>query len=95
MSLSPEVRRKDKAMSEADIEDMLATGYCGRLASLGADGYPYCMPLLYVWQDGEVWLHNTAATGHLKSNLLANPKVCFEIDEPGEVFPYGRFLCDT
>lgn len=95
MSAPPTLRRTDKLLGQADIEDMLQHGYCGRLASVGADGWPYCVPLLFLWQGGELWLHNTAAKGHLKSNILANPKVCFELDEPGEVFPYGRFECDT
>lgn len=95
MSASPTLRRKDKALSDAEVEAMLATGYCGRLGTIGVDGYPYCVPLLYVWLGGEVWLHNTAAEGHLKRNVLANSRVCFEIDEPGEVFPYGRFECDS
>ena len=95
MSAPPALRRSDKSLSDDDVQDMLQRGYCGRLASVGADGWPYCVPLLYLWRDGELWLHNTAAQGHLKSNILANPNVCFELDEPGEVFPYGRFECDT
>ena len=37
----------------------------------------------------------TVARGHLRANVDHEPRVCFEIDEPGEVFPYGRFECDT
>jgi nitroimidazol reductase NimA-like FMN-containing flavoprotein (pyridoxamine 5'-phosphate oxidase superfamily) len=53
------------------------------------------VPLLYVVIDGEIWLHNTAARGHLRMNVEHEARACFEIDEPGEVFPYGRFECDT
>jgi uncharacterized protein len=95
MSAPPQMRRADKVMSQAETLETLAHGFCGRLATVGAEGYPYCVPLLYVWMDGEIYLHNTSAHGHLRANVEQNARVCFEMDEPGEVFPYGRFECDT
>jgi len=95
MSRPPQVRRSDKLMTEERARAALAAGFCGRLATVGADGWPYVVPLLYVWMDGEVYVHNTRTPGHLRANVDHEPRVCFEIDEPGEVFPYGRFECDT
>jgi hypothetical protein len=95
MSGSPQVRRADKLMPQQEALDALARGFCGRLATVGEDGYPYCVPLLYVWMDGEVYVHNTSARGHLRSNVEHEPRVCFEIDQASEVFPYGRFECDS
>ncbi len=51
---APPVRRKDKLMTDKQALEFLARGFCGRLASAGADGWPYCVPLLYVWADDEV-----------------------------------------
>jgi nitroimidazol reductase NimA-like FMN-containing flavoprotein (pyridoxamine 5'-phosphate oxidase superfamily) len=95
MSALPEVRRADKAMSEEDTRALLARGIVGRLATADAAGQPYVTPLLYVWDGREIWLHNAVVPGHLRANIEANPRVCFEVDEPGPVFPYGRFECDT
>jgi hypothetical protein len=95
MSFSPDMRRMDLAMPEERLLETLARGHCGRLATVGADGQPYCMPLLYVWAEGQVFLHTARANGHLCANLRHEARVCFEVDEPGEVFPYGRFECDT
>ena len=92
---SPPVRRADKVMSAARIDELLSTGYCGHLASVSPDGSPYVCPLLYVWIDGQVWLHNTSDQGHLQNNVRRDPRVCFEVAVPGKVFPYGRFECDT
>ncbi len=92
---SPQVRRTDKLMLDTEVRELLAASYCGRLATVGADGMPYICPLLYVWMEGQVWLHNTSAPGHLQSNVRHEARVCFEIDTPGQVFPYGRFECDT
>ena len=95
MSAPPQLRRKDKEMSEARAREVLAHGFCGRIATIGADGWPYCVPLLYVWAGGEVLVHNAAVHGHFRNNVDNNARVCFEIDEPGEVFDYGRFECDS
>jgi len=95
MSAPPPLRRVDKMMTEARALELLARGFCGRVTSVGADDWPYCVPLLYVWADGEVRVHNSAAHGHLRANVEHNPRVCFEVDEPGEVFDYGRFECDS
>lgn len=95
MSDAPRVRRADRIMADADVRAMLAHGHTGRVATVGADGAPYVVPLLYVWSDGEIWVHNTSARGHFRANVDHEARVCFELDTPGEVFPYGRFACDT
>jgi uncharacterized protein len=92
---SPQIRRADRAMSDERARQVLARGYSGRLATIGQDGFPYCIPLLYLWIDGEVYLHTTAARGHLHANIEANSRVCFEMDEQEGVFDYGRFECDS
>jgi hypothetical protein len=82
-------------MAEARAREVLERGFCGRLATVGEDGWPYCVPLLYVCMDGDIFVHNTRAKGHLRTNVDHEPRVCFEVDEVGEVFPYGRFECDS
>jgi nitroimidazol reductase NimA-like FMN-containing flavoprotein (pyridoxamine 5'-phosphate oxidase superfamily) len=95
MSSLPEIRRSDRAMSEDEVVRSLERGYCARVATVDASGYPYCMPMLYVSINGRFYIHGTSARGHLRANVDRCDKVCFEIDEPGEVFAYGRFECDT
>ena len=51
---SPQIRRADRAMSVERTLETLAQGYSGRLATVSEDGFPYCIPLLYLWIDGEV-----------------------------------------
>ncbi len=95
MSGSPQMQRADKLMGEERARETLEGGFCGRLATVGEDGSPYCVPLLYVCMDGEIFVHNTRGKGHLRANVDHEPRVCFEMDEAGEVFPYGRFECDS
>jgi nitroimidazol reductase NimA-like FMN-containing flavoprotein (pyridoxamine 5'-phosphate oxidase superfamily) len=95
MSNAPQLRRADKLISDEQARAFVAHGYSGRLATVGSDGWPYIIPLLYIWMNDEIWVHNTRARGHFRANIDQEPRVCFELDEPGEVFPYGRFECDT
>ena len=92
---SPQIRRVDRSMSDERSVETLARGYSGRLATVSADGFPYCIPILYLWIDGEVYMHTTAARGHLRANIEREPRVCFEVDEQEGVFDYGRFECDS
>ena len=89
------LRRSDLAMDAEGADAALARGYAGRLATTGADGWPYVVPLLYVWRDGIVYVHNSRADGHLSRNIGSGCRACFLVDEPGSVYGYGRFDCDT
>src|SRR3954471_20448166 len=91
----PDLRRADRAMTREQALRALDRGFAGRLATMSEDGYPYCVPLLYIWADNQVFLHGTSARGHLRTNIEREPRVCFEIDEPGDVFDEGRFECDS
>ncbi len=91
----PQVRRTDKLMADEQAREFLLGARIGRLATVSADGSPYCVPLLYVCLDSEILVHNTVVRGHLRVNVDREPRVCFEVDEAGEVFDYGRFECDV
>ncbi|HUX74748.1 MAG TPA: pyridoxamine 5'-phosphate oxidase family protein [Steroidobacteraceae bacterium] len=90
-----QLRRADKIMSTAELDALLGAAFCGRTATVDKDGYPYVMPNLFIWQRGQVYLHTTLHAGHFLDNVRHADRVCFEVDEPGEVFPYGEFECDT
>ena len=92
---SSNLRRADMAMTNEQMLRTLDRGFAGRLASVSEDGYPYCVPLLYVWAEDRLFLHGTSALGHLQTNVRREPRVCFELDEPDQVFDYGRFECDS
>lgn len=90
-----QLKRKDKAMSREEAEAFLATAFCGRTGTLGPDGYPYVVPNLFTWQDGQVYLHTARYEGHFLTNVRFHDRVSFEVDEHGEVYPYGPVECDT
>lgn len=89
------IRRIDKRMTPEQADAMLEEAFCGRIGTVGPDGYPYVVPNLFVWLDRQICLHMARYLGHFLINVRHCDRVCFEVDEPGEVYPYGPFECDT
>jgi nitroimidazol reductase NimA-like FMN-containing flavoprotein (pyridoxamine 5'-phosphate oxidase superfamily) len=90
-----DLRRADKVMSTEEVKEFLASAHCGRTATVGADGYPYVVPNLFVWMEEQIYLHTARVRGHFLANVEFCDRVCFEADQPGETFPYGPVECDT
>jgi len=90
-----DLRRADKIMSAEEVRKFLSSAHCGRTATVGADGYPYVVPNLYVWMEERIFLHTARYRGHFLANVEFCDRVCFEADQPGETFPYGPVECDT
>lgn len=72
------MRRKDRALSEEAAIQILKDGEYGILATCGADGQPYGVPLSYVYHDGRIYFHG-AKTGHKLQNLSCSPKASFTV----------------
>lgn len=97
MSAMGELRRKDRQLGPAEARACLARNLFGRVGTASADGQPYVTPMNYVYdpERESIILHTYAGTGHLMANMEANPRVCFEVDEPGEVIATGAYGCNT
>ena len=89
------LRRQDKAMETAEIEALLERATVGHFGSLSETGDPYVVPNLFVYLDGKIYTHNSSANGHFRQNIERHSRVCFEVSEMGQVWPYGEFECDT
>jgi nitroimidazol reductase NimA-like FMN-containing flavoprotein (pyridoxamine 5'-phosphate oxidase superfamily) len=92
---SAPLRRQDRVLAESEARELIARAFCGRVATVSADGWPYVVPLLHVFSDDVITMHNAAAQGHLRTNVARDARACFEVDEPLKVFDYGRFECDS
>ena len=65
-----------------DLEGMVAlleSQSVGRLA-MDNNGQPYIVPLHYLYETGKIYFHSKK-DGLKISCLIANPQVCFEVDE--------------
>ena len=70
--------RNKQLLSEGDTVAMMMRRTNGVLACLGDDGYPYAVPLNYVYVDGKIYFHSAKA-GHKIDAILKQPKVSFAV----------------
>ena len=81
-----EMRRKRQMLSEDDCKIILREGTSGVLALSGDDGYPYAVPLSYVY-DGEKIFFHCAKSGHKLDAIRRNPKASFCVIGQDKVVP--------
>lgn len=70
------MRRERQLLSEAETIAMLESCRSGVLAVQGDDGYPYAVPLSFVYEDGRLFFHS-ASTGHKIDAIGRNDKASF------------------
>ena len=78
------MRRQAQQLSEAEALGILKGGSSGVLAVAGDEGYPYAVPLSYVYAEGRLYFH-VARTGYKLDAIARNDKVSFCViaeDEP-------------
>ncbi|MCI8514523.1 MAG: pyridoxamine 5'-phosphate oxidase family protein [Lachnospiraceae bacterium] len=73
-----EMRRKNQQMSKEKTEAVLARNTNGVLNVSGEDGYPYGVPVSFVYQDGNLYFHS-APEGHKIDAIRKNPNVSFTV----------------
>lgn len=81
-----EMRRKRQLLPAEDSIAILKKITSGILALHGDDGYPYAVPVSYVYADGRIYFH-TAMNGHKVDSIVRNDKVSFCVVEQDEVKP--------
>jgi len=81
-----EMRRKGQQMSAEAGSAVLERGTSGVLALAGDDGYPYAVPLSYVYHNGKLYFHS-AATGHKLDAIARCDKASFCVIDKDEIVP--------
>ena len=74
-------RTKNEIKDQQQIKDILTEATIGRMATIGADGFPYITPVNYVYHRDKIYFH-CAHKGEKMDNISQDNKVCFEIDIP-------------
>ena len=78
-----EMRRKKQKLTEKQCIDILKRAKTATLA-LRDDGYPYSVPVNYVYLDGKIYFHG-AKSGHKIDAIKNNPKVSISIIDQEDV----------
>lgn len=51
-------RRYCEVTDPLEINRILSSTNIGRLATSGADGYPYITPVNFIWREGKIYFHS-------------------------------------
>lgn len=86
------MRRCMQRLPENEVVRILKQGSCGVLAVLGDGGYPYAVPLSYVYDNQTVYFH-CAPSGHKLDALRRHEQVSFCVISRDDVVPQ-RYTTD-
>ena len=81
-----ELRRKNQQLSETEARSILKNGTHGVLSVQGDGGYPYGVPMNYVYGDDAIYFH-CAKEGHKMEGFRRSDKVSFCVVGEDEVIP--------
>jgi nitroimidazol reductase NimA-like FMN-containing flavoprotein (pyridoxamine 5'-phosphate oxidase superfamily) len=73
-----EMRRFKQAVSVAECKEILSVEKRGAFSVIGDDGYPYCLPINFFYdeKDNRIYFHG-AREGHKADAIKKCDKVCF------------------
>ena len=80
------MRRKDRELTEPDIERILQENAYGVLSTVGAAGEAYGVPLSYWYKERRLYFHS-AVEGRKLENLQQGHRVSFCVVGPTQVLP--------
>ena len=81
-----EIRRKRQALSQEETIDILKMRTSGVLAVAGDNGYPYAVPISYLYDNRKIYFH-CAKSGHKLDSLKRNAKVSFCVIDQDQIVP--------
>jgi len=81
-----EMRRKNQALAPELCREVLDRNTHGVLALAGDGGYPYAVPLNYLYEDGRIYFH-CAKEGHKIDAVKASAKASFCVVDADDVIP--------
>lgn len=86
MELFREMRRKRQQLPQEESIGILQRATSGVLALLGDNGYPYSVPLSYVYSEGRLYFHS-AQNGHKVDAIKRCSKASFCVVAQDDVKP--------
>lgn len=81
-----QMRRNKQALSQEESAEILRKGTSGVLSLSGDEGYPYGVPISYVY-DGEKLYFHCARAGHKLDAIRRNGKASFCVIAQDQVIP--------
>ena len=84
--MTRQMRRIRQQLEQAACEEVLNRCTSGVLALSGDEGWPYAVPLSYVWAEGKLIFHG-AKEGHKLDAMRREPRASFCVVDADEIVP--------
>jgi nitroimidazol reductase NimA-like FMN-containing flavoprotein (pyridoxamine 5'-phosphate oxidase superfamily) len=76
--------RSDRQLPDGDTRAFLRQQAVAHVGTCDVSGWPYVVPLMYVYEDGNLlYLHTGPHQGHFLANIRENPRICIQVNETG------------
>ena len=79
-----EMRRKKQELTEERTIEVLNRCTAGTMAVIGDGGYPYSVPLSYVYDGGKIYFH-CASEGHKLDAINKDSRVSFSVIDNDQI----------
>jgi len=86
------MRRKDREIQSRDMIDEIITKTEVCRLGLSHNNHPYIVPVSFGYDGRCLYFHSTEK-GMKIDYMLANPQVCFEMEQDVKVIPYEEQAC--
>ena len=82
-----EMRLKEQQLTQREAAEILKNGAYGVLALCGDGGFPYAVPINYVYDGGVIYFHGTAEGGHKLDSIKKCAQASFCVVEKADLAP--------
>lgn len=88
--------RAKRLMPDEDAKAFLRTHKVAHVGTVDANGWPYVVPLIYIYEQGDLlYLHTGDHQGHFLTNIQHNSRICVEVGEIGAVHRGKPYACNS
>ena len=96
VDLRGRILREKRLMAQAETEEFLRRQKIAHVGSVDANGWPYVVPLVYIYEGGDLlYLHTGDHQGHFLTNLQSNSRICVEVSEIGDLHRGMPYACNS
>jgi len=88
--------RTKRLMPDAEAREFLRNQKIAHVGTVDGNGWPYVVPLVYIYEGGDyLYLHTGAHQGHFLNNLQRDSRICVEVSDIGPLHKGKRYACDS
>ncbi len=90
------MRRRKRQMPDEEMRTFLRDRRLAHVGTVDADGWPYVVPLVYIYKGGDIlYLHTGALAGQFERNVRRDPRLCVEVADIGPLHPGQPHACNS